>query len=71
MFEVTGRPFGNRPYQTIKEEIQNRMIDRLRMATSQNCGYNPDSDIKEKQRAIAFWEQWYQGSVQSKSTTTN
>ncbi|MGD2093809.1 MAG: hypothetical protein PVH77_02255 [Phycisphaerales bacterium] len=72
MFEVTDRSFWNRPYQTIKEETENRMIGRMKMATGQNFSYNPDANTKEERKlAMAACEQWYQSSIQSKSTTTN
>jgi hypothetical protein len=48
------------------------MIGRMKMATGQNFSYNPDANTKEERKlAMAACEQWYQSSIQSKSTTTN
>ncbi len=40
------------------------MIDRLRIMTGQNFGYDPDAGAEEKEQAISAWEQWYQNSTQ-------
>jgi tetratricopeptide (TPR) repeat protein len=38
------------------------MINRLRILTGQNFGYDPNAGEQEKERAIAAWEQWYKDS---------
>jgi TolA-binding protein len=40
------------------------MIDRLRIVTGQNFGYNPDAGAEENEQAISAWEQWHQNSAQ-------
>lgn len=42
------------------EQRQWRMIERLREATGQDFGYNPDASTEEKEKAIADWENWLQ-----------
>ena len=39
-----------------------KMINRLRMATGQNFGYDPESSPEKIEEAISAWEQWYQSS---------
>ena len=67
MFEIADQPFGGKPYQATKEEAQTRMINRLRVATGQNFGYNPYGNTEENKYAISAWEQWYRKSAQFKS----
>lgn len=38
------------------------MINRLRLFTGQNFGYDPNADEQEQERAIAAWEQWFKDS---------
>ncbi len=38
------------------------MINRLRLVTGQNFGYDPNAGADEKEQAIAAWEQWLAGS---------
>jgi hypothetical protein len=38
------------------------MINRLRIFTGQNFGYDPNAGNEEKERAITAWEQWYKDS---------
>lgn len=40
------------------------MIDRLRIMTGQNFGYDPDAGAEENEQAISAWKQWYQNSAQ-------
>jgi len=38
------------------------MVNRLRVLTGQNFGYDPNADEQEQERAIAAWEQWFKDS---------
>ena len=38
------------------------MINRLRIITGQNFGYNPDASSEDNEEAIAGWEEWYENS---------
>ncbi|MDH4238189.1 MAG: tetratricopeptide repeat protein [Phycisphaerae bacterium] len=38
------------------------MINRLRIITGQNFGYDPDGIAEENEQAIAAWEEWYKNS---------
>jgi hypothetical protein len=44
------------------------MINRLRIVTGQNFGYNPDGSAEEKEQAIAVWEDWFKNSGEIKVT---
>ena len=35
------------------------MINRLRIVTGQNFGYDPNGSAEEKERAISAWERWF------------
>ena len=49
-----------------KEQSVAMMIDRLRIMTGQNFGYDSDASAEENEQAISAWEQWYQNSAQFK-----
>ena len=38
------------------------MINRLRIITGQNFGYDPDGSAEENEQAIGAWEDWYKKS---------
>ncbi len=38
------------------------MINRLRIVTGQNFGYDPDGSAEENEQAIASWEEWFKNS---------
>jgi tetratricopeptide (TPR) repeat protein len=38
------------------------MINRLRLITGQNFGYDPNASAEENERAIAAWEDWFKTS---------
>ncbi len=44
------------------------MINRLRIVTGQNFGYNPDGSSEEKEQVIAAWEDWFKNSGEIKVT---
>lgn len=44
------------------------MINRLRIITGQNFGYNPDLSAEDNEQAIVNWEQWYENSGEIKVT---
>ena len=52
-----------------KEQSVAMMINRLRIMTGQNFGYDPDASVEENEQAISAWEQWYQNSAQFVSVT--
>lgn len=43
-----------------EEQSLAKMINRLRMVTGQNFGYNPDAGAEENEQAIAAWEDWFE-----------
>ena len=45
-----------------KQRLSN-MIERLRIITSQDFGYDPNLSIKENEHAIAAWQQWWSENV--------
>lgn len=47
-----------------KEQSLAMMINRLRIVTGQNFGYDPGTDLEENEQAIAAWEDWYENSGQ-------
>ncbi|MHC4302116.1 MAG: tetratricopeptide repeat protein [Planctomycetota bacterium] len=38
------------------------MLNRLRIVSGKNFGYNPDASTEANEQAIAAWEQWHQDS---------
>lgn len=44
------------------------MINRLRIFTGQNFGYDPSAGAQQNEQAIAAWEQWAKNSGQMKFT---
>jgi tetratricopeptide (TPR) repeat protein len=60
MFEYADNPllsYGE--YQPSEQQIVINMINRLRIVTGQNFGYDPDGNSEEKEQAIAAWENWF------------
>ena len=60
VFELADRPFGTKPFQTPDSEVVARMIDRLRTATGQDFGFDPNGTAEQNEAAIAAWENWWQ-----------
>ena len=63
MFEYADNPlmrYGK--YKPTEREIIINMINRLRIVTGQNFGYDPDATNQENEGAIAAWEQWHENS---------
>ena len=63
MFEYADNPllrYGK--YQPSEQQIVTNMINRLRIITGQNFGYNPDASSEDNEEAIAGWEEWYENS---------
>ncbi|UCD51557.1 MAG: tetratricopeptide repeat protein [Phycisphaerales bacterium] len=61
MFEYAENPlirYGE--YKPTEAEIVAKMVDRLRLITGQNFGYDPEATAEENEAAIAAWEQWFQ-----------
>ena len=69
MFEYADDPRlrEGRPRPT-EQQILARMVNRLRIATGQNFGYDPDASAEENEQAIAAWEDWYENSGEIKFT---
>ncbi len=42
--------------------MTSNMINRLRIVTGQNFGYDPYGSAEENKQAIAAWEEWYENS---------
>jgi tetratricopeptide (TPR) repeat protein len=59
MFEYADNPlmrYGK--YIPTKQQIVINMINRLRIVSGQNFGYNPKATDQENEAAITAWEQW-------------
>jgi len=50
------------------EESLAMMINRLRIVTGQNFGYDPYATAEENEQAIAAWEEWFESSGQIQFT---
>jgi len=63
MFEYADDPRlrdgGIRP---TEQQILTRMVNRLRIVTGQNFGYDPNASAEENEQAIAAWEDWFENS---------
>ncbi len=65
MFEYADNPlmrYGK--YKPTEREIMIHMINRLRLITGQNFGYDPDAGAGENEQAIVAWEDWFENSGQ-------
>jgi len=51
-----------------KEQVLAMMINRLRIVTGQNFGYDPEAGPEENGRAITAWEDWFSTSGQIQFT---
>jgi tetratricopeptide (TPR) repeat protein len=51
-----------------KEQVLAMMINRLRIVTGQNFGYDPYATAEENEQAIAAWEEWFESSGQIQFT---
>ena len=63
MFEYADNPllsYGE--YQPGEQQIVINMINRLRIISGQNFGYDPDSSTEENEQVIAAWEEWFKNS---------
>jgi len=69
MFEYADNPlmrYGK--YNPSDAEIVIHMINRLRVITGQNFGYDAYGSAEQNEQAIAAWEEWYENSAQIKFT---
>lgn len=69
MFEYADNPmmrYGK--YNPTDQQAVINMINRLRLITGQNFGYDPDASAEENEKAIAAWEDWFEGSGQIQVT---
>jgi len=60
MFEYADNPmirYGK--YQPTEHEVVTHMINRLRIVSGRNFGYDPEASAEENEAAIAAWEQWF------------
>ena len=48
-----------RPDRLTREQSIAKMINRLRVVTGQNFGYDPDHPPEQRQQAISAWQKWY------------
>jgi len=63
MFEYADNPllsYGE--YQPSEQQIVINMINRLRIISGQNFGYDPNGSAEENEQVIAAWEEWYNNS---------
>jgi hypothetical protein len=51
-----------------KEQSLAMMINRLRITTGQDFGYDPEATAQENEQAIVEWEQWFKDSGEIKFT---
>jgi tetratricopeptide (TPR) repeat protein len=69
MFEYADDPrLREGRYRPTEEQILARMINRLRVATGQNFGYDLHASAEENEQAIAAWEDWFETSGQIEFT---
>ncbi|MCK4822990.1 tetratricopeptide repeat protein, partial [bacterium] len=68
MFEYADDPTVRDGKSPTKEQKLAKMINRLRLITGQNFGYNPQLGREENENAIASWEQWFENSGQIEFT---
>ncbi len=55
-------------YRPSEQEIVVKMVNRLRIITGQNFGYDPARTNEQNEAAIAAWEQWFQTDGQIRFT---
>jgi hypothetical protein len=63
MFEYADYPllsYGE--YQPSEQQIVINMINRLRIISGQNFGYDPDGSAEGNEQVIAAWEEWFKNS---------
>jgi len=69
MFELGDNPLIQLgAYQPGEREIVVNMINRLRLITGQDFGYDPNATDAQNEAAISAWEQWLKSSGQVKFT---
>lgn len=69
MFEYADSPLiRNGQSQPGEGEIVPKMINRLRLVTGQNFGYDPAGTKEQKEAAIAAWAQWFKNGGQIQFT---
>ena len=69
MFEYADNPllrYGK--YRPSEQQIVANMINRLRIISGQNFGYNPSGTAEENKQVIAAWEEWFKNSGEIKVT---
>ena len=55
-------------YRPSEQEIVVKMVNRLRIITGQNFGYDPARTNEQNEAAVAAWEQWFQTDGQIRFT---
>ena len=50
------------------QEMVVKMINRLRLITGQNFGYDPSATPAQNEAALTAWEQWFKNGGQIKFT---
>jgi hypothetical protein len=69
MFEYADNPmmrYGK--YNPTEQQMVINMVNRLRIITGQNFGYDPNASAEENEPAIAAWEEWLKSSGQIQFT---
>ncbi|MHC4641718.1 MAG: tetratricopeptide repeat protein, partial [Planctomycetota bacterium] len=55
-------------YRPSEQQIVTNMINRLRIISGQNFGYDLNGSAEENEQAIAAWEEWFKNSGEIKVT---
>lgn len=69
MFEYADNPtirYGR--YSPSEQDMVSKMINRLRIVSGQDFGYDPTGTKEQNEAAIAAWEQWFKADGQVKFT---
>jgi hypothetical protein len=65
MFEYADNPMMRyRKYNPTEQQMVINMINRLRLITGQNFGYDPNASAEENEQAIAAWGDWFKNAGQ-------
>ena len=69
MFEYADNPqIRSGKHKPTDQEIVVKMINRLRLITGQNFGYDPSATAEQNEAALAAWEQWFKNGGRPKFT---
>jgi tetratricopeptide (TPR) repeat protein len=60
LFEYADNPRVRSGYRPSEREMLIHMVNRLRVATGQNFGYDPLATAEDNETAVTAWEQWFE-----------